>query len=59
MNDQLNQNVNGQRPEIMTGGIVGGVQNLFDKVKGPVFWLAAGYVLHMIVTRKKARIIKV
>ena len=38
--------------------LIGAMQNMLDKVKGPVFWFAAGYVLCKVMDRKKVKVIK-
>ena len=40
-----------------TGGLVGAAQGMLDKVKGPVFWFACGYILCKIMDRKKKKVI--
>lgn len=42
-----------------TTGLVGAAQGLLDKVKGPVFWFAIGFVACKLIDRKKKRIVSV
>lgn len=42
-----------------TSGLVASAQGLLDKIKGPVFWFAIGFVACKLIDRKKKRIVSV
>lgn len=53
------ENPNNEQQAVNTGlgGITTGFTNMFDKVKGPVFWVALGYVVCKVMDRKKVKAI--
>jgi len=36
-----------------------GLTGIFDRVKTPVFWFAAGFVTSIFVMRKKSKVVKI
>ena len=44
-------------PEAMGGSLKDMATNFFDSLKGPVFWVAVGFVTCKFLDRKKGKII--